>query len=221
MRYPHYLILFLAFLLIQCNPKPQQIEKIAIIPKPAELIKTEGNFLIDNSVSITADAQLLSVSSYLEKYLNEQIGITSKPESSSNKIILSVNADLDNDEGYTLNINSDEIRIEAKTEKGAFYAVQSLLQLIPAQVTKDQPIAIPCIEIQDAPRFKYRGMHLDVGRHMYSVEFIKKYIDMMARLKLNTFHWHLTEDQGWRIEIKKYLRKSKKNSDIFCLIANL
>lgn len=204
MRYPHYLILFLAFLLIQCNSKPQQIEEIAIIPKPEELIKKDGSFLINKSVSITSDSKLSSVSSYLVKYLKEEIGISSKTESSSNKIILSVNAAIKNDEGYTLNINSDEIRIEAKTEKGAFYAVQSLVQLIPATIEKNTPIKIPALSIKDSPCFKYRGMHLDVGRHMYSVDFIKKYIDMMARLKLNTFHWHLTEDQGWRIEIKKY-----------------
>ena len=78
------------------------------------------------------------------------------------------------------------------------------MQLFPADVDASKPILIPTVEIKDTPQFKYRGMHLDVARHMYSVDFIKKYIDMMARLKLNTFHWHLTEDQGWRIEIKKY-----------------
>ena len=93
--------------------------------------------------------------------------------------------------------------ITSKNSKGAFYAVQSLLQLMPIK-SNGLAIAIPCLELQDEPQFKYRGMHLDVGRHFFSVDFIKKYIDLIARLKMNTFHWHLTEDQGWRIEIKKY-----------------
>ena len=204
MRYLHYLILFLAFLLTQCNSKPEEVEEIAIIPKPQNLIKKQGDFLIENSVAITADESLFSVSSYLVKYLSEEIGISLNPKSSNNQIILSVNSNIENDEGYTLSVNSDEIKIEAKNEKGAFYAVQSLMQLFPITTEKNKSIKIPALSIEDSPRFKYRGMHLDVGRHMYSVDFIKKYIDMMARLKLNTFHWHLTEDQGWRIEIKKY-----------------
>ena len=109
-----------------------------------------------------------------------------------------------NKEGYVLKIDQNKIVIAASNEKGAFYGVQSLLQLFPSEIDKAKPIAIPVLEIKDSPQFKYRGMHLDVARHMYSVEFIKKYIDMMSRLKFNTFHWHLTEDQGWRIEIKKY-----------------
>ncbi|MDA8731599.1 family 20 glycosylhydrolase, partial [Flavobacteriaceae bacterium] len=91
----------------------------------------------------------------------------------------------------------------SKHAKGAFYAVQSLIQLLPLPSDLNS-FKILCLRIKDQPQFKYRGMHLDVGRHFFSVDFIKKYIDLMARLKMNTFHWHLTEDQGWRIEIKKY-----------------
>lgn len=102
-------------------------------------------------------------------------------------------------EGYTLSVSKKGISIEAATEAGLFYGIQSFIQLTPLTGTK-----IPFVEITDYPRFAYRGLHLDVSRHMFPVEFIKKYIDLMAKHKFNRFHWHLTDDQGWRIEIKKY-----------------
>ena len=115
---------------------------------------------------------------------------------------------IENDEGYKIEILADEINIYSSSNKGAFYAVQSLRQLLPVEFENNKTsldeIKIPCQIIKDSPKFKYRGMHLDVSRHMYSVDFIKKYIDALAMLKFNTFHWHLKEDQGWRIEIKKY-----------------
>ena len=119
------------------------------------------------------------------------------------KFKFSINSEIKNDEGYELNIDKNQILIQAKTQKGAFYAVQSLIQLLPLNNNKKQ-IAIQNLKIKDRPQFVYRGMHLDVGRHFFSVDFIKKYLNIMSMLKMNTFHWHLTEDQGWRIEIKKY-----------------
>ncbi len=102
-------------------------------------------------------------------------------------------------EGYKLSVSEKGIVIQAATEAGLFYGVQTFTQLVPLTGTK-----VPFVEINDYPRFAYRGLHLDVCRHMFSVEFIKKYIDLMAKHKFNRFHWHLTDDQGWRIEIKKY-----------------
>jgi hexosaminidase len=112
-------------------------------------------------------------------------------------------------EGYKLDVKPDHIFIRARTAAGAFYAIQTLRQLFPAQfyrnaVTKNVDWVAACCVIEDEPRFEYRGLHLDVGRHFFKVDFIKRYIDLLAMHKLNTFHWHLTEDQGWRIEIKKY-----------------
>ncbi len=103
---------------------------------------------------------------------------------------------------YTMKINHDGVYIAGDNETGAFYGVQTLLQLLPVQKTGS--LEIPYVSIKDYPRFLYRGMHLDVGRHFFGVNEIKKYIDYLAYHKFNTFHWHLTEDQGWRIEIKKY-----------------
>jgi len=115
-------------------------------------------------------------------------------------------------EGYTLEVKPGAVMIRAKTAAGAFYGIQTLLQLFPPAIFGTQKVfstmkwQAPACEISDAPRFAYRGLQLDVGRHFFSVDFIKRYIDLMAHHKLNVFHWHLTDDQGWRIEIKKHPR---------------
>ena len=110
------------------------------------------------------------------------------------------------DEAYELRVHRDEISITARKDgAGFFYGIQTLIQLIAVtQKSNEQVLTIPALTIKDAPRFKWRGMHLDVARHFFPKEFIMKYIDLLALYKLNTFHWHLTDDQGWRIEIKKY-----------------
>ena len=113
-------------------------------------------------------------------------------------------------EGYRLSVTPTQININAATPQGFFYAVQSLLQLLPSEVFSPTPFKskmtwrVQCAEIEDKPRYAYRGLHFDASRHFQNVYFIKKYIDLMALHKMNNFHWHLTDDQGWRIEIKKY-----------------
>ena len=113
-------------------------------------------------------------------------------------------------EGYKLSVTPTQINITAATAQGFFYGVQTLLQLLPTEVFSEKSLRskvnwiVPCVEIEDKPRYAYRGLHLDAGRHFQPVSFVKKYIDIMALHKMNNFHWHLTEDQGWRIEIKKY-----------------
>ena len=112
-------------------------------------------------------------------------------------------------EGYELNVDGEGIEVRASQFPGFLYALQSLEQLLPAAVYGTEPAPdaaweVPCVRIADAPRFAYRGMHLDVARHFFSVDEVKRYIDVMAIHKLNTLHWHLTDDQGWRIEIKRY-----------------
>src|SRR6195952_907320 len=112
-------------------------------------------------------------------------------------------------EGYRLTVTPQKITIAGKGA-GLFYGIQTLIQLIPADDAAT--IKLPCVQIEDYPRFGYRGMHLDVCRHFFGVEFVKKYIDLMAAYKLNNFHWHLTDDQGWRIEIKKYPKLTQVGS---------
>lgn len=120
------------------------------------------------------------------------------------------------DEAYRLSVTSAGVEVQAKTGEGAFYALQTLLQLMPANIYGDGQtkveLSIPRCKIEDQPRFSYRGLMLDVGRHMFTVDEIKKFLDLMAMYKLNRFHWHLTEDQGWRIEIKKYPLLTKISS---------
>jgi hexosaminidase len=111
-------------------------------------------------------------------------------------------------EGYRLIVSPAGVRIEAAAEPGLFYGLQTLRQLL----HDAEPGVVSAVRIEDEPRFRYRGMHLDVGRHLFPVEFIKRYVDLMARYKFNTFHWHLTEDQGWRIEIKRYPRLTEVGS---------
>ena len=203
MRYQYYLILFIAFLSIRCTNDVQKTDNIAIIPQPQQIITSNGNFVFDKTVHIKTHYKFSSVVDYFIDFLQTETRIT--PQDQQKKVVeFLMDNSIKNKEGYVLKIDQNKIVIAASNEKGAFYGVQSLLQLFPSEIDKAKPIAIPVLEIKDSPQFKYRGMHLDVARHMYSVEFIKKYIDMMSRLKFNTFHWHLTEDQGWRIEIKKY-----------------
>lgn len=178
-----------------------------IIPKPQKVNLHKGAFVLDTSVGISFEKDFNISANFLKNYI-ESGSTISLSTSSKRSIKFIKDTSLINPEAYKLNINPSEIVIKASTDQGAFYAVQTLRQLLPPEFENgtfsQNETAIPCVTIEDAPQFSYRGMHLDVGRHMYSVDFIKKYIDAIAMLKMNTFHWHLTEDQGWRIEIKKY-----------------
>jgi len=180
----------------------------SIIPIPNEQLITKSVFELSSDTKLTYDESLKSVALFFKSYIENGSNIKLNT-SSKNSIHFKIDTAISNNEGYQLKITSDKILISAKSQKGAFYAFQSLRQLLPIHFEKsnnsnETQIAIQCLEINDAPQFEYRGMHLDVGRHFFSVDFIKKYINLMSMLKMNTFHWHLTEDQGWRIEIKKY-----------------
>ena len=130
-------------------------------------------------------------------------------ETASNAIALLIDESVEHEEGYTLEVTKDKVTAKARTPQGLFYAMQSFLQLLPAEVESSTTVdgmawVAPCVNIQDAPRFGYRGVMLDPCRHFIPVENVKKHIDVLALFKINRLHWHLTEDQGWRIEIKKY-----------------
>ena len=182
-----------------------------IIPVPDKQIFLDGFFIINSNTSINYPDQFKNSINFFRAFLNQgknKFLVLKDSNTTSNFVQFLLDEKLSNDEGYKIEIRQNGITITSKDNKGAFYAIQTLRQLIPASFEdKTYPnteISIKCQIIEDSPRFKYRGMHLDVGRHLFSVEFIKKYIDALAMLKFNTFHWHLTEDQGWRIEIKKY-----------------
>lgn len=176
-----------------------------IIPIPSQLDIHEGVFVLHKNVSLYADADLIAVAEFFNDYLKEKLGYTLLLQNKQDVQTIQFIQDdaIENDEGYQLIVSAKKIQIKAKTAQGAFYGMQTFRQLLPAVVESDE-LQIQNIQITDAPRFLYRGMHLDVSRHFFSVDFIKKYIDLLSQLKMNTFHWHLTDDQGWRIEIKRY-----------------
>jgi hexosaminidase len=186
-----------------------QSEEINIIPKPQSIDKESGKFTLTRQTKIFIPSRLhLRNGEILNDFLQNRYGfrlkITEKYQK-RNSILLSEppsNHQVRDDLGeYGLVVEEGSIKILGQAD-GQFYGIQSLVQLLPPQA--GESITIPAVRISDEPRFPYRGMHLDVARHFQPVEFVKKFIDQMSQYKFNYFHWHLTEDQGWRIEIKKY-----------------
>lgn len=184
-----------------------------VIPLPQEVSLTQGNpFKLNENVLIAYpenNALLQRNAEFLSEYIQQATNYAPKTkaiaagEQVKNAIVLGLDPGIANKEGYVLTTTPEGISINGQTENGVFYGIQTLRKSIPAEA-KGATVLIPAGEIKDEPRFSYRGMHLDVGRHFFPIEFIKKYIDLLALHNMNTFHWHLTEDQGWRIEIKKY-----------------
>jgi len=196
-------------------------QNISIIPQPVNVTTGEGYFQLtpETPIVISDDTPALR---HVAGYLTDKLytatwiyaDISTQQAPSDTSIVLTIDAEAapDHNEGYALSVTPDQVTISAKTSHGLFYGVQSLLQLLPPEIAYEDPSfvpknfnwTIPAVEITDYPRYDYRGMHLDVARHFFPVEFVKKYIDLIAMQKMNRFHWHLTEDQGWRIEIKQY-----------------
>ena len=214
-----FLTILFTFLIACAGPEQIKIEpsKYPIIPKPQKLVEQPGSFVFNDSTNLIFDKskpELLQLAEYVHQQFGVPMGVpfTENLNAESNALILKLDAQLKGKEGsYRLTITPDKIEIVAAGARGLFYGLQSLRQLLPYAIESRDLVEgvqwqVPCAQIEDGPRFPYRGMHLDVGRHFFPVSFIKKYIDLLALQKMNYFHWHLTEDQGWRIEIKKYPR---------------
>ena len=184
----------------------------SVIPQPVQMEVGRGGFDLDADTRIMlSNPTNLEVQQLTESWARpiratsgfKLLLVDTPDDAPSNMITLRLSQDaLYPVEGYRLNVTSDAVTVEAKTPAGLFYGLQTLTQLLFGDHTSGW--SVPVVQIVDAPRFAYRGMHLDVGRHFFPVAFIKKYIDLLAMYKMNKFHWHLTDDQGWRIEIKKY-----------------
>lgn len=185
-----------------------------VIPLPQEVaLSQESPFNLNDGTIIAypENNELLKRNAeFLAEYISQSTGHTLQTEALApgseapkGAITLGLDPAIGNREGYVLTVKADRVTLNGQTENGVFYGIQTLRKSIPAE-TKATSILLPAGSIQDEPRFSYRGMHLDVGRHFFPIEFVKKYIDLLALHNMNTFHWHLTEDQGWRIEIKKY-----------------
>lgn len=184
---------------------------INIIPTPQSLVQHDGFFRLGSNTAIAAASpEAKTVAEFFAAKMRTATGLNIQVAEKGN-IQLSVDPSLDvaNDEGYTLDVTKDGAVVVAKTAQGLFYGMQSFLQLLPAEIegpSKVNGIAwqAPAVSIKDAPRFGYRGIMLDPCRHFMPVENVKKYLDVLSLFKMNRMHWHLTDDQGWRIEIKKY-----------------
>ena len=184
-----------------------QAQQVSIIPQPAKLEVLSGHFLINEAVSLQYNeaALLQPAADWFRAAIADISGIRlSAQPNAARRIVLQLSKPVKpSDESYTLDVSTNLITIKANSYGGIFYGMQSVLQTLPA-IRTNALLKVPCMRVQDAPRFGWRGMHLDVSRHFFGPEVIKQYIDLMATYKMNTFHWHLVDDQGWRIEIKKY-----------------
>ena len=180
---------------------------VSIIPKPVSLQMETGFYAINAKSTIGIDINnkaLQQAAKFLSAAIQQVSGIGLKIASNNSSAIQLVFSNtVKEQEGYELGVHSTGIIIKAKTKAGLIYGIQSLLQTLP-QIRTNASIQVPCMQEIDYPRFKWRGMHLDVSRHFFGPEVIKEYINLMAAYKMNVFHWHLVDDQGWRIEIKKY-----------------
>ena len=201
--------------LVSCSA-PAEREAVSVIPQPQHLRVDEGHFAITRNVPIYLDEktpEMERIAGFLNERLATAAGFTLKVEEADLRNtekpgIWFMNAG-QSFESYYLQVLPERILVEYGDGAGAFYALQTLLQLLPTEIFADHLVhgvrwEVPCCDIEDAPRFAYRGMHLDCCLHFFEMDFLKRYIDLMALHKVNRFHWHLSEDQGWRLEIKKY-----------------
>jgi hexosaminidase len=210
-------------LLVSCGKKEPKVynEGVHVIPAPLSLTAGEGRFLLKDGMTLTSSAgEAERVALYLSDRLRGATGyrFDIEGDATAGNIALRIRTrnggatdggGKQGGEGYHLEVSPAGVQIEAETAMGLFYGVQTFLQLLPAEIesptkTKAVEWTAPAVTVDDAPRFGYRGIMLDVCRHFLSVERIKKQLDVLALFKINRFHWHLTDDQGWRIEIKKY-----------------
>ncbi len=221
---PALILLVLGLAAACASPRPVEVPaqslEISIVPKPVSVVRQSGSFLITSASRIAVPAGDLPAESagrYLAERLRAAFGldvpVSAAPPVEAQGLIMIRRAgskDL-GAEGYALSVTPAAVAIDAPEAAGMFYGVQTLLQLLPpaafgAAGTAGGAAVLPCVKVEDKPRLPWRGMLLDVSRHFFPKEFVKRYLDYLALHKMNTFHWHLTDDQGWRIEIKKYPR---------------
>ena len=194
---------------------------INVIPTPVSLVQNEGSFKLSKNTAFSASTpEAKTVAEYFAAQMNLATGyqITVSDKAASNGIALAIDEALDvNDEGYTLDVTPQGVTVKAKTPQGLFYGMQTFMQLLPAEIQSPAVVngiawTASCVTVKDEPRFEYRGIMLDPCRHFIPVENVKKHLDVLALFKINRMHWHLTDDQGWRIEIKKYPKLTEVGS---------
>lgn len=213
MKGKNLITLFIVLLMCGCQMK-EVANEYNVIPLPATMNEHEGRFYLNNDVPIVVNASqgVKDIASSLSSTLFNVAGLKLKISDELHEKVPSIYFDSIpglKEEEYKLIVTPEMVKIVASTPNGFYYALQTLYQLLPPEVYGDKPArmaewSIPAVEIEDAPAFSYRGAMLDACRHFTSVDYVKKFIDVLAMHKMNVFHWHLTDDQGWRIEIKKY-----------------
>ncbi|MFK2186614.1 beta-N-acetylhexosaminidase [Bacteroides fragilis] len=218
--------LFAVVLFTACRPAATVKGNLDVIPQPQEIVLARDTtpFIIDRSTTVVYPAtneKMHRTADFLATFIKEMTGTevrVSDKEKSSNAIILAVDSTMGHPEGYKLQITPEKVLLTGGSEAGVFYGIQTIHKALP--ILKDGKVAaaLPAGTVTDFPRFRYRGFMIDVGRHFFPVSYLKQMIDLMALHNINYFHWHLTEDQGWRIEIKKYPKLteigSKRDSTI-------
>ncbi len=202
------------FLQTSCeNQTPTDLTKISIIPKPVSVTSTGDRFEVSEPITVYFNEEadgLQQIAEYLAAELSRISGIEAGTQSTSIMPKVGIYLDTDSEdtelseEGYELNIGNRVISIQAGTPAGCFYGVQTLLQILPAAANSGTPLEVASGTIRDFPEFSYRGAMLDVSRHFFHVDEVKRFIDLLAAYKMNVLHLHLSDDQGWRIEIKSW-----------------
>ena len=203
---------FLMLMLLNVTSAIAQTADYNVVPRPQTITYAkEGAYLLDGSKLVVyplGNADMERNAKFLVEYIKEmtQISVSSTVQDKKNvkgNISLSLNAKIANPEGYTITVDKKGVNIAGATPAAVFLGIQTLRKSLPI-VKGETSVSLPFVNISDAPRFSYRGMHLDCARHFFPVQVVKDYIDMIALHGMNKFHWHITEDQGWRIEIKKW-----------------
>lgn len=209
---PQLALVCCLYLTTSCGQKAE----VTILPVPVQVEQENGTVSIDQDTKIVLNALPIEhIGSQTQAFIKKQTGLNLAIEKGRSKAGKQIEFCINKDftygaEGYTLDVDGDGVTITSASPKGLFYGAQSLRQLLP--VAPGNSVNIPRVHILDYPRFAWRGLHLDVSRHFFTVDEVKRFIDLMAMYKLNTFHWHLTDDQGWRIEIKKYPLLTEKGA---------
>ena len=186
-----------------------------VVPLPQSITAEKGAaFILDANTIINVasnDEAMRRNGEFLKQYIQEKTGIVlNGMNKKGNTITLKLNAKVENEEGYVITVKGKNITVEGKTPRGVFYGIQTLRKSLPLE--KAENVTFPATRIADYPRFAYRGTMLDCARHYFKMSFIKEFIDMLALHNINTFHWHLTEDQGWRAQIDRYPKLTEVGS---------
>ncbi|WP_394772360.1 family 20 glycosylhydrolase [Mucilaginibacter sp.] len=187
----------------------QETSRYPLIPYPSKLITGTGSFIISTKTNIKTDSRFESEAEQLSELLGNGLGkkLSINKSEKNSRIKLVYDASITAAEGYKLSVTPQQVTISAKYPAGMFHAVETIRQLLPVSIEEGiahKQLSLPAVTIADEPAYDWRGMHLDVSRHFFSVSYLKKFIDRLALYKMNKLHLHLTDDQGWRIEIKKY-----------------